>query len=136
MRYRLYYIRRSLWSPSIITPAPKAYYTGDMLTFEDIFVSGNGQTASYILTLNHSPEKDPKFKNLIPVSGYNQTYIVNIGADTSKFLLVGEESKLFNYNLIDKSLSKITGLASIEYFNKLNNLHKEIGLYIDIVSVE
>lgn len=120
MRYKLFFIRQHSYGIELAI-APNMYYTGNAVTFDDIFTSKNKKT---VFTLNGSPEKDPKFKNLFPVDGYNKTYIVNIGKDTFNFLLVGEESKLFNYDLLDVS-------PEIRDNNtKLYILDKEISLDI------
>ena len=128
MRYKLFFIRRHSWSIGVEI-APNFYYTGNAATFDDIFKS-----KKTVFTLNGSPESDPKFKNLFPVYGYNKTYIVNIGANTFSFLLVGEESKLFNYDLIYSS-SVIENMLSDNIntvnINKLYILQKEIGLDIE-----
>lgn len=133
MRYKLFFIRQHSWGIELAI-APNIYYTGNVATFDDIFTSENKKT---VFTLNGSPEKDLKFKNLIPVDSYNQTYIVNIGEDTFKFLLVSEKSKLFNYDLINSSSKLVHTLAdnllSSNYdtisaiINRLYNLQKEIG---------
>jgi len=130
MRYKLFFIRRHSWGIELEI-APNFYYTGNAATFDDIFTSKNKKT---VFTLNGSPESDPKFKNVLPVDDYNKTYIVNIGADTFSFLLVGEESKLFNYDLtyssseIEKMLYDNNNTVNI---TKLYILQKEIGLDIE-----
>lgn len=138
MRYRLYFIRQHSWATEI-APAHRFYYTDEPPDLHEIFGS-KGKTTAYILKLNHSPERDPKFKNVFPIDGYDQTYIVNIGDETFSFLLVGEGSKLFNYYLIGSSSDIVNMLSggnllanynnSSVNINKLLELQREIGLDI------
>lgn len=125
MRYKLFYCVKTSIGYSV-NPAHKTYYTDDRVSLETIF-SDHKNTNGYVFTLNHSPEEDPKFKNLYPLYNYKQAYIAILdNVEHFRFLLVSERSPLFNYKLLENTPDLRRAAPS----NNLHILDQDISIAI------
>lgn len=119
MRYKLFYISKDFLA---IASAPRFYYT-DYTTQQS-----NYQT---IFKLDRPIDQDKAIEYYKVLDYYDDTYIVRFKkVDYRKFLLVGERSTLFNYNIIDEVSDLRAEVVPPQFRKGLIQIDREIGKQI------